>query len=663
MHFGAYAGFEPHDRRCMVCDVPVDVTVDEWLSLKELGLVTENRPTQIDLARQIEQALNRLIPGFFEAGTGTGKSFAYLIPAILTKKPIVISTAKKSLQAQLLEKDLPFLRSKFAAQNQSFTFAPLYGKGNYVCKYWVDRKVPPGSEAKNTFYEFFDKTPTWHVDEAVKAKIRLPFMRADISAENCVGSRCVYHKSCNFIKDRQTVSSARIVVTNHWLIGYDDLANISEGKSTLSNRTLIVDEAHKFVEAYRSAFSSKLDLGVYVKANDLVADHIPEVENELTECSRLWENVYKSLETVDDTVRLVDSFDFKQAAKTIYNKNYSVRSKLENKTRRNANDETEFEPEVEIGLRAAIKSVTRMEQTLRDLMSDRPALTVVKSIDNGLPTLQVIPVDPSSTIARHHNNAIYLSATLAINSSFDIFKESVGFPNNKIYLGQCVEGIYGSAFNLSKQAFLFIDKTTPDPDKGLVKGATPYRRHLAAQIKTLTEENGGNAFVLFTSKDDMWGVADVLRHNLGYTLPLIIQKDSAALTLKAYKETHNAVLFGLKSFWEGVDIPGEKLSMVIITKLPFPGRNDPVMNARRLIYGDGAFRKVDLPEMIMDLRQGVGRLIRSATDRGSLAILDSRLISKYNIYGKKVIDSLGVKNVTTDLAQALKLINTFKTSL
>jgi ATP-dependent DNA helicase DinG len=252
-----------------------------------------------------------------------------------------------------------------------------------------------------------------------------------------------------------------------------------------------------------------------------------------------------------------------------------------------------------------------------------------------------VPIDLSGiygrAVADKYQSQVYVSATLAVNGKMDVFQSRIGVstPNT---------AIFGSAFDLNKQAILYLTNKVPLPTRNEME-VVDYRSALADEIESLLRANNGNAFVLFTARDEMEYVEAKLRKC--YDLPIVAQgQKNAADTLKQFMNTPKASLFGLKSFWEGVDVAGDKLSLVIITKLPFPNQSDPVAVARRKLSGDKWFVEVDLPDMIFDLRQGVGRLIRSANDRGVLAILDQRLLTKG--YSQRVLNSLGFTKPTTN---------------
>jgi Rad3-related DNA helicase len=230
----------------------------------------------------------------------------------------------------------------------------------------------------------------------------------------------------------------------------------------------------------------------------------------------------------------------------------------------------------------------------------------------------------------------------------DTYKRRWGI--NKVDASKVTCAAFGGAFNLDKQAILYLSENVPEPTRDELSKAA-YLDALTTEITDLVSANQGNAFVLFTARDEL----EYVNRQGNWTVPVITQGESASQALNHFRATPGSVLLGLKSFWEGVDVQGDKLSLVIIAKLPFPGKSDPVTAARRKAAGDSWFAHIDLPDMIMDLRQGIGRLIRSTTDRGVIAILDRRMLTKP--YRARVLGSLGFKGATKNKDAVVKALN------
>ena len=604
---------------CLVCGKDQHPTAEEWLSEASLNVVSEVRPGQLALASSIERVISEGGYGVFEAGCGIGKSFAYAIPAIQSGKRVVISTGKKTLQEQLLKKDIPFLIKKLG---QPIKVAPAYGKGNYACLKHAFTLF--SSQEVRAIDNFINTSPTGRWSEATNTKL-LPKGYQATNAEHCVNYTCNFWGKCKYIAARQRLKEAQVVVTNHWLVGYN-LRTSNEGSSSTvlyPYDVLIVDEAHKLIDSIRDAHTNQV--------HKTALGGLPRELPKRLELQAAWNSLFNNSEhcTIAPAYGLQVIARLDQAISQI--------------TKDVAAGKTRPGPVL-----SAVEHLVAVKNSLTVNDPDN----YVTYIENS--TLCMAPVSVLDLIKRMYtlsNSIVYTSATLAIDNSLDIFKGSVGLRNS--VKNQVLEGIYASPFNYAKQTLLYISGNVLEPTRE-VSTVNAYRQSLTDELEKLITASNGNAFVLFTARDELTDVYGRLRSR-NLSMPLLSQSDTLPENLlRKYTQTPNAVLLGLKSFWEGVDIQGEKLSLVIITKLPFPQREDPVLNARRQAAGDGWFPFVDLPEMIMDLRQGIGRLIRSKTDRGVIAILDSKLKTKR--YRNKVLNSLGIPNCTSSLEGTLRAL-------
>ena len=683
---------------CLFCGKLCRPTPEDFLTHADLGVAREVRPAQIQLTNLIEDKL--LFGGItlIEAGTGVGKSFAYLLPAILSGKRTLITTAKKSLQSQLFEKDLPFLQDVLREQNITFKYAMAYGKSNYVCKYAALRRSKKEIEGWR-YFEQFEDTWTWEALDSLKKKKnskKLEVLRfdSDLTAEGCIGRPCSYFDNgCTYTADRKDVSEADVVVTNHWLFGYHLKLMGTLGFALLGAfKNVVVDEAHKLEDGLRTAFTDSIsDQKLYklisAYENAVLGDgrEFPKKKellagwrNMLSSASALADKNDSSVSVADYTASaLCDALagartvleDLKYASDVIGSgddpqfkqifQSFIAGHRTSADDPRVGFDYSNYMSDDVRSKWASYRIVYRELLTLHKLVLNAVSHTVndnfVTYIDRNSKSnqisvspielgayMQVLYKDPAQ-ISIH-----FLSATLAVNGSMDVFARRMGLDPRD---SRVSSAMIGSAFNIKKQATLYIARDVPEPARDARQ--EEYRNKLSDQIFALTEANGGNAFVLFTARDEMLHVANDLSSRASN--PILVQDNiSASDLLKQYRATDGAVLLGLKSFWEGVDVAGEKLSLVIITKLPFPGRSDPIVNARRAKVGAAWFHYVDIPDMIFDLRQGVGRLIRTTTDKGMVAILDSRILTKP--YGKTVVRSTGFSQAHTDINNAIKAI-------
>jgi len=642
-----------------------------------------------------------------EAGTGVGKSWAYLLPAILSGSRTVISTAKKSLQSQLIKKDLPYLQSKLGIP---FTFAPAYGKSNYACMKEVRAHTKP-AEYKRTWEWFFEYAPTarwaeiqeaqarYRAKEVTKRKIQLPVAKTRLSAEKCESRNCKYTADCKYLAARQKVHEAHIVVANHWLVGFHLRLRreISEYGLLGEMPYLIVDEAHKFEDGVRAAFTHEIheaalpqlirdfeNLGEYS-----ARDHSEEFPQK-AELLDAWTKMFRRVKPRKNETLTVAAFGEEgssllsrlRAVSVLLDSQSVIRNILEcgpsqarairstltplggraispapETSTESRNYRATGLTESQLGLWFSLQTIKRRLLKIGEALDsiyteDENRVSYLENVGRYC-AIRIAPIDIApfmKTAYEDITSTIYVSATLAVNNKMDIFSRRTGVVS--VDTSKTVAARFGSAFDLDKQALLYISKNVPMATRVEGKVDT-YRQALADEIYDLTHAVQGNSLVLFTARDEMRAVRDMLETRSQY--PLLVQdKTSAAELLDQYRRTDNAILLGLKSFWEGIDIPGTKLSLVVITKLPFPGRQDPVVTARRARAGDAWFPRVDLPDMILDLRQGIGRLIRTKQDRGVIAILDQRLLTKR--YKSQVINSLGITKVTTSSVRTLRAL-------
>lgn len=707
---------------CLFCGGRLHPTAEDFVTFPELGLAAEIRPTQIALAKLIDQTLFYGGAGIFEAGTGVGKSYAYLLASILNGKRTVISTAKKSLQSQLFDKDLPRLQTALKPY-KAFKFAVAYGKSNYIC-----RLALPGSKvARAAWDKFFDTRSAKTIDhdwwtwdalttytKTSAPKTHLPLLRynKEHTAEHCVGAaNCKHSKTCTYMLHKGEVAVANVIVTNHWMLGYHiRLAREKSYELLGPVEVFIVDEAHKIEDGIRTAFTDTISEGRLDKIVKQFEQRVYEDGSELTQAAparAAWDSMFQGIgagagKEADGTVA-----DFVHISRSLYAELTALRNVFTTKTflattvgvigafaeeriaewLASAGHTETFLGQISrppsvlpeqadkwgnyVLAYHALGDIQSMISSASDPQS--PRVTYLDTNGrSGERSIAIAPIDvsgylkdllkdplhvaPMGTLkspASSTRSVVYLSATLAVAGKFDVFAHRAGLSTQSASLNTAQ---FGSAFDLSKQATLYIPANLPAPDRGA--GADAYRSALTEEIHALTEANRGNAFVLFTARDEMLDVAARLQFSstgLRSTLPVLVQDQiSATDLLKEFRATPNAVLLGLKSFWEGIDVVGEKLSLVIITKLPFPGRGDPVVNARRKKAGDLWFPHVDVPDMIFDLRQGIGRLIRTTTDRGVVALLDNRALTKN--YSKTVLRSTGFVTAQTQRDPVLLIL-------
>ncbi len=570
-----------------------------------------------------------------EAGTGTGKTLAYLLPAVELGRRVVVSTGTKNLQEQLVNKDLPLLAD---ALGRDLNVALMKGRGNYLCLQRFRSFRDSGSFRRLEELPLFRAVEAWAPKTASgdRSEIEdLPdsvdFWR-EISAasENCIGQACADFEACWVTKMRQGALEADLVVVNHHLLCADlAVRDVGFGEVIPEYDTLILDEAHLLEDVATQYF------GVSVSSYR-VEELARDVERELKAARMDAREVLREVEAV----RLRADRLFRTLAR-------GAGRRLAPGWMTEAVGEEAAALLLRMeGLRTAILAVPERPepltalagraQELRQQMGfvfaadDDAHVFFVELRGRGV-SLKATPIDVSARLREslfgELRAGVLTSATLAVDGRFDYLKARLGLRDTKDLL-------LPSPFHYEEQAVLYVPRRMPDPR------SPDFVLRAAEEVQALLEESRGRAFVLFTSYANMNAVAERLAGELPY--PILIQGEAPKpALLEQFKRTPGAVLFATTSFWQGVDVVGEQLSCVIIDKLPFASPSDPVVSARidhLKNLGENAFSDYQVPVAILMLKQGLGRLIRSASDHGILAVLDSRLVERS--YGRRFLESL-----------------------
>jgi len=594
------------------------------------------RPQQQQLAAAIAEALENDESLICEAGTGTGKTFAYLIPALLSGKKVIISTGTKHLQDQLFYRDLPVICN---AIKRPVSIALLKGRGNYLCWHRFDqterdiRLIPDGTDADlSAIRQWATRTVSGDLGELKELSENSLIQSKVISTtENCLGQDCDYFKDCFVFKARQKANEADLIIVNHHLLFADlSLRETGFGGVLPKADTIIFDEAHQLPDLATEFFSQSLSsyqitelINDIEKAYSNDANDIPEYLSVLDKIQKTLKKLCFVLgdgnkriawnEVTKDKKILAVINEFKDAL-LIIEKNLdeiAIRSKnLENCWRR----------------------CSSLIAFINDYL-ERDSCDFIQWLETrgqGF-ILHQTPIDISETfqtrLSEHQCNCIYTSATLAVDNNFSHFKSRLG-------LMEINSMAWDSPFDYSRQALLYLPTDMPDPRhpsflNEVINAAVPVI--LASQ---------GHTFILFTSHRALNQARELIIDKVDY--PILVQGDASRTELlKRFRVTKHAVLLGTNSFWEGVDVRGQALSCVIIEKLPFTSPDDPIFKARSAKMeenGKNPFIDYQLPEAIINLRQGVGRLIRDISDYGVLMICDPRLSNKS--YGKRFMNGL-----------------------
>ena len=624
----------------------------------------EYRPGQVAMAEACLRAFEERRHLIVEAGTGTGKTLAYLVPAIAAAtargERVIISTGTKNLQEQLMGKDVPFLQNILP---RKFTAAYMKGRSNYAC---LKRIKIAETQAVLEFYDevdYFDQVRRWarRSPSGDRAELTdlpeyLSFWRhIDARSEICTGQKCADYDACFITKMRQRAQDADIVIVNHHLFFADLAIRGSEFGQVLPDYgAVIFDEAHLIEDVAAEYFGSQV-------SNYQIEDILRDVENlALNETGAV-----KELSRAGSRVaKYADNFwmGFREGRAE------EGRSPLVPGTfaRQNRVGDVEATPLGELYL-AMDGSLNRIETTLDALKEQTPEtenmLRRVREVRFSLEFIvagddksfvywlerrgrgvfiRASPIDVSGLLQdklfEKTESVILTSATLASAGSFSFIKERLGLDTDKTD-----ELVAPSNFDYQKQAVLYLPHNMPDPR------ASNWLERATEEIINLLEITRGRAFVLCTSNSTMRALYERVAPRVDF--PCFVQGSaSKAGLLEKFRTTPNAVLFATSSFWQGVDVRGAQLSCVIIDKLPFAVPSDPVVAARQRAIDDAggsSFFEYSVPQAIITFKQGIGRLIRSATDTGALAVLDSRLKTKP--YGRKFIQSLPQMRVTSEL--------------
>ena len=604
------------------------------------------RRVQQQLAEAVTDALTHKSILVAEAGTGTGKTFAYLVPAMLSGQKVIISTGTKNLQDQLFKRDVPVVRDALAVP---VSVALLKGRGNYLCVHRMElaeagRYTSPEQADKiRRIRNWSGRTHNGDIAECSDiSESDMVWAQVTSNSENCLGQECPSFDDCHLINARRAAQAADIVVVNHHLL-LSDMALKEEGFGELlpAADAFIIDEAHQLADVASNFFGQSMSGNQLLElARDIETEFRRDI-NEGDEIIRATEQLQKQVRDF----RLTFGQAQRRAAWVEVSQQSDVQALV-----------TAIEEQLEAiqrllhPLAERSKGLESCERRCADLLAGFVALTGETPEEHihwfethrRSFSLHLTPLSIADYFQKQMLGIgaawIFTSATLAVGKSFSHFTDRLG-------LQEVSTAQWESPFDYAEQALFYVPKGLSEPNspaytQSVIKAALPV---LAA--------SQGRAFLLFTSYRALSEAATLLNEQTDY--PLFVQGDAPRDTLlKRFRSTAHAVLLGTSSFWEGVDVRGEALSCVIIDKLPFASPGDPVLKARidaMRKLGINAFMEYQLPDAVIALKQGAGRLIRDVHDRGVLMICDPRLLNKP--YGRLFLDSLPPMARTRDPQQ------------
>ncbi|MCC6440208.1 MAG: ATP-dependent DNA helicase [Rhodanobacteraceae bacterium] len=603
------------------------------------------REVQMAMAEAVAAAIDERHTLIAEAGTGTGKTFAYLVPALLSGKRVIVSTGTKALQDQLFHRDLPRVRSVLGAR---LSAALLKGRANYLCLHRLEQARTEGQFASRQQVSDLQRIHAWststrHGDRAELAELAEDsplWPRVTSTTDNCLGSECAFFNDCFVVKARRAAQEADVVVVNHHLL-FADLAIKQEGFGEIlpGAHAFILDEAHQVPELAGQFFSVSLSAR---QLAELVRDTIAEC-GAVTGVLGILQPLTEAITTAVRKLRLaMDGFPGRAALKRI---------------ERDAEVEAGIEG-LRLALEALVNGLAPHNERSRGLDSvherAQSALARLNQLMDGSArdsvhwyelsaqgfSLHSTPLDLAQPLRelreQSHAAWIFTSATLSIAGDFTHFARQLGLDDPHTV---CLQ----SPFDYQRQALAYLPAGLPEPNTD-----THTERVVEAVIPVLAASQG-RAFLLFTSHRALRRAADLLTDRVPW--PLFVQGSAPRhQLLEEFRASGNGVLLGAASFWEGVDVAGDALSVVVIDKLPFAAPDDPVLAARLETLREAGLKPFfdwQIPNAVIALKQGAGRLIRDIHDRGVLVLCDPRLTSKG--YGRIFLASLPDMPRTTDI--------------
>ncbi|WP_426995133.1 ATP-dependent DNA helicase [Glaesserella parasuis] len=610
------------------------------------------RDAQLEMAQAVGRAVKFAKSAVIEAGTGTGKTFAYLVPALLSGKKTIISTGSKNLQDQLFNRDLPTIQKALKYKGK---VALLKGRANYLCLERLDQVIAMGVVGDKSVLADLAKVRKWHtgtktgdLSECITIAEDSPILPQLVStAESCLGSDCPNYKECYVVQARRKALEADVVVVNHHLFCADMAVKETGFGELIPDAELIIfDEAHQLPDIASQYFGQSLTSR---QLFDICKDSNIVYRTELKDLAQLGKASDHLQKVVQDFRLLLGDGNKRGNLREILQDPKVVEgfAKL--------NENIDFLSEVVKKSLGRSETLDKIFERLAEVKAQLKRLGDTSVVGycywyeiNGRSFgLHITPLTVADKFGEQMRanqvGWIFTSATLEVGGKFDHFCQRLGIENAE-------QMVLQSPFDYARQSLLCVPRYLPDTNK------SHTLTELGQLLKPVIEANNGRCFLLCTSYFMVRGLADFLREQSSLSV-LLQGETSKSRLLEKFVAEPNSVLVATQSFWEGIDVRGDALSLVIIDKLPFTAPDEPLLKARMedcKLQGGDPFNDIQIPEAVITLKQGVGRLIRDVTDRGAVIICDSRLVMRQ--YGSTFLKSLPPSKRTRDLAKVLTFL-------
>lgn len=610
------------------------------------------RDAQLEMAQAVGRAVKFAKSAVIEAGTGTGKTFAYLVPALLSGKKTIISTGSKNLQDQLFNRDLPTIQKALKYKGK---VALLKGRANYLCLERLDQVIAMGVVGDKSVLTDLAKVRKWHtgtktgdLSECITIAEDSPILPQLVStAESCLGSDCPNYKECYVVQARRKALEADVVVVNHHLFCADMAVKETGFGELIPDAELIIfDEAHQLPDIASQYFGQSLTSR---QLFDICKDSNIVYRTELKDLAQLGKASDHLQKVVQDFRLLLGDGNKRGNLREILQDPKVIEgfAKL--------NENIDFLSEVVKKSLGRSETLDKIFERLAEVKAQLKRLGDTSVVGycywyeiNGRSFgLHITPLTVADKFGEQMRanqvGWIFTSATLEVGGKFDHFCQRLGIENAE-------QMVLQSPFDYAHQSLLCVPRYLPDTNK------SHTLTELGQLLKPVIEANNGRCFLLCTSYFMMRGLADFLREQSSLSV-LLQGETSKSRLLEKFVAEPNSVLVATQSFWEGIDVRGDALSLVIIDKLPFTAPDEPLLKARMedcKLQGGDPFNDIQIPEAVITLKQGVGRLIRDVTDRGAVIICDSRLVMRQ--YGSTFLKSLPPSKRTRDLAKVLTFL-------